>query len=529
MLGLLHNSSTAPSPSDRAATPLPGGLVVPARLIDQSRTARPLERFRGAAVAITGVEPNGKPNGVAVIHPGEHDLPRGLIETGLQALPPAEPIGGFKVYQLEGQVWIAVTEHCSSYPTRANRLPVRWRQLQNQESDSLAKQPGFSRLAADRESALAFVYVNGSRTSHRWAPPARPGGDDGPHVFGSRTLGERRELRHHGQGPARHAKVVLAEGHRNLAYGMVPTAPVTKHSLAHVPAGAAAVAVLGLDPAAQPAQQAAPRPPSLSAMDIGREVFANVEELSLFVIPAERGDAAGGIPEIGVIAAVKDPAKSEALWDQLLSLAAMFGPQVVQPPQEVEIEGRKGREYQFTGAPPIVVVRVGDRTMAAGTRGTVAQPFAQRSPMRSPAIRSSSRCWTASSPKAARPSSYTRVVPSALPPWRCPAKVHKARQIADLVGDLPLNGRHQRAAKRIVNSSDGLGTAQPERHRASRPRGSSPGTQRPSTNPNARAAAHRKRRASHHPPLRSRPRHPAALALVVLRTATQPWHRNPTR
>jgi hypothetical protein len=167
------------------------------------------------------------------------------------------------------------------------------------------------------------------------------------------------------------AKVVLAEGHRNLAYGMVRTAPVTRRSLAHVPAGAAAVAVLGLNPASQAADKAGAQPPSLTAMDIGREVFANVEEISLFVLPAERGESPRNLPEIGVIAAVKDPAKSEALWDQLLSLAAMFAPQVAQTPREIEIEGRKGKEYQFQDAPPIVVVRIGERAMAAGTKGAV--------------------------------------------------------------------------------------------------------------------------------------------------------------
>jgi hypothetical protein len=115
-------------------------------------------------------------------------------------------------------------------------------------------------------------------------------------------------------------------------------------------------------------------------MDIGREVFANVEEISLFMLPAERNESPRPIPEIGVIAAVKDPAKSEALWDQLLSLAAMFAPQVAQAPREVEIEGRKGKEYQFQDAPPIVVVRIGERAMAAGTKGAVSAAIRAEGP-----------------------------------------------------------------------------------------------------------------------------------------------------
>jgi hypothetical protein len=172
------------------------------------------------------------------------------------------------------------------------------------------------------------------------------------------------------QGIQAHAKVVMSAGHRNLAYGLVRTAPASKRSLAHVPAGAAAVAVVGLNPVGA-AGQASGQPNGLSAMDIGREVFANVEEISVFVLPAAGSDSPRPIPEIGLIAAVKDPAKSAALWDQLLSLAAMIEPKVAQPPVETEIDGLQAKEYRFADAPPIVVARLADRAMAAGTRGAV--------------------------------------------------------------------------------------------------------------------------------------------------------------
>ena len=176
------------------------------------------------------------------------------------------------------------------------------------------------------------------------------------------------------------ARVVISEGNRNLAYGIVRTAPLSQRSLAHVPAGAAAVAVVGLNPPAKASDDSSPKTPSLTAMDIGREVFANVEEISVFVLPAVPSDAARAMPEVGMVAAVKDPAKSEALWDQLLSLASMFGPQIAQPPQEVEIEGRKAKQYQFQGAPPIVVVRLADRSLAAGTRGAVSAAIKAEGP-----------------------------------------------------------------------------------------------------------------------------------------------------
>jgi hypothetical protein len=168
-------------------------------------------------------------------------------------------------------------------------------------------------------------------------------------------------------------RAVLNEGHRNLAYSIVRTAPLSKRSLDFVPAGAAAVAIIGLNPAGNAAARGSDRAStSVTAMDIGREVFANVEEVSLFGLLNQGAESPRAMPDLGMVAAVKDPAKSEALWDQLLSLAAMFGPQVAGPPQEIEIEGRRAKQYQFAHAPPIIVVRLGDRAIGAGTRGAVA-------------------------------------------------------------------------------------------------------------------------------------------------------------
>jgi hypothetical protein len=170
-------------------------------------------------------------------------------------------------------------------------------------------------------------------------------------------------------------------------------------------------------------------------MDIGREVFSNVEEVSVFVLPPERLEARPPMPEVGMIAAVKDPAKSEALWDQLLSLAAMFGPQVAEPPQEIEIEGRKAKQYQFRGAPPIVVVRLDDGAMAAGTRDAVSAAIRAEGPYAitgDPQFKALLEGLKAESSKAVlvhvgRVIGVAASLPNAPP---------EAKQIAPLLGDL---------------------------------------------------------------------------------------------
>jgi Protein of unknown function (DUF3352) len=381
-IGLLRGPNAAPSPSDITPTPLPGGLTLPGDFAISPALLRDLQQMKGAAVAITSVDPRGIPHGVAVVHPGDFDLLRGAIETGLQVLPQAEQIAGFRVYQVQGQVWIAATNRLFIVSDSRDTVAQTVARLQNPQADSLGKQPQFQRLASQTKNDLAFVYVDGRKALQIASQRLR-----GQEAMMARMFLDLEHLQSISaglgatdQGIQAHATVVLAEGHRNIAYGLIRTAPLSKRSLANVPAGAAAVIVLGLNPADRASREIDGQTSGLTAMDIGREVFSNVEEISLFAMPAERAEGPRGLPEVGMIAAVKDPAKSEALWDQLLSLAAMFGPQVAEPPKETEIEGHKAKEYHFQGAPPIIVVRVADRAIAAGTRCAVAAAIRAEGP-----------------------------------------------------------------------------------------------------------------------------------------------------
>src|SRR5262249_42463876 len=174
------------------------------------------------------------------------------------------------------------------------------------------------------------------------------------------------------QGISLSAQLNLMSGHHNMIYALLRTAPMTRRSLAHVPQGTAGVLAIGLNPAGPPAATAAGEaPPSISAMDLGREFFHNIEEISAFALCANKADGPRPIPEIGAVIAGKDPAKSEALWNQILSLVALAGARSAQPPGDVDIEGRKGRVYHFDQLPPISVVR-GDRELLIGTQAAVA-------------------------------------------------------------------------------------------------------------------------------------------------------------
>lgn len=373
MLGLLARDHSGDADTTPSVTPLGDGLYFPDDFHVSPALIDELKNIKGAAVALTSID-NGQPDGVAVIHPGDSGLIRGVLETAVQLLKPEEPIEGFRTYSVRVErenLLVAVTARLFLIAKSRDELVAAVERLNDPEAESLASQERFRNIQDDRTKALLFAYVDG-RLAQKALGEMR-GNEvqvaarflDLEHLNSVsvvlRTTNEAIELQ---------AKMDLAEGHRNLLYSLLRTAPMTRRSLDHVPSGAAAVVIIGLNPPGEPApaQQTPEQQQYLALMDIGRELFGNIEEVGVFLLPTSGG---GPIPDVGVILAVKDAQRSEVLWNQLLALPAIFNPGEAQPPRNIEIEGQAGKEYQFPEIPPIALVRAQDRAIVAGTRPAV--------------------------------------------------------------------------------------------------------------------------------------------------------------
>ena len=150
-------------------------------------------------------------------------------------------------------------------------------------------------------------------------------------------------------------------------YGLVRTAPIGDDALKYIPADAAAVAAIGLNPPTSPeGKPSSAEPPQLALMDIGRELFANVRSVSAFVVPGETD-----LPEIGLVVLAQDATKSKELWTRLMSLPTQFGAVPTGAVKEVEISGRAAWQYAYPDAPLIVVTQPSDESMIVGTEAAV--------------------------------------------------------------------------------------------------------------------------------------------------------------
>jgi hypothetical protein len=373
MMGLLGPSEARVDSAAQKPIVLGNGLYLPADFTVSPALVAELKKFRGAAVGVTSLDDQGRPAGLAAIHPGDCDLLRGAIETAVQLLEPGEPIASFKTYRIPDVGWVMLTARLVFVSDSRDQLAAAVERLGNPQAESLASSDGFKRAAAESPNALFFAYVDGPQIVKRFGSQLR--GPEAEMIRGLLDLDHFESLvvalTTTEDGIRLRAEMNLMPGHHNMLYALIRTAPVTKRSLSLVPQGAAGVLVVGLNPAGPAAPADAANPQGLSAMDLGREFFNNVEELAVFVLPpAAVSDGDKSLPEIGAVLAVKDPAKSEALWNQLLSLAALFGARTTKAPSAIDVAGKPGRVYAFSGAPPIAVVRA-DRELVIGTQGAV--------------------------------------------------------------------------------------------------------------------------------------------------------------
>lgn len=335
---------------------------------------REIKKFRGIGIAVTEVQERGELpfKGVAVIHPGKSDLVTGLLETGLQLVPANETIGGFATFKVNNELWVVKTERLIVLGTSRDHISNCLGRIATPGEKSLDSSAHFKSAKAANEGAAVFAYISPK------AVVAKHGQMLDGEMAIARMVLDLDSMEHISAGLMATNKgirtrvgVQYAEDHNSFGYGLIRTIPLTKKALKHIPSGSTAVIGLGLNPKMLLAAQATGNR-HFSALDIGRELFANIEEVGVYVMPS-MAIRAEGIPDVGIIIASSDIEKSDSLWNQLLSLPSKLkapeSPQV----ETVSINGTKAQQYTFPGneIPPIVIARIGEEAMVAGTRVAV--------------------------------------------------------------------------------------------------------------------------------------------------------------
>jgi hypothetical protein len=361
------------------------------------RLVEALQSIEAAALALTDVEPRrGTPSGLLVVDPGSSDLVYGLIETALSAaaaageLRLAEPMdGGIAVY--EGPMAsIAITGTLAFAASSRDLLAGALARLRGGGDSSLAASAAFQEARARGGERLAFAFADARAVLERVKAEAFRGGEPPSEYRMLQALADVESVRWASleigsseAGITARARLRLDDANQSLAFHLFRTPPVGRGALRAAPAGAAVVLALALgDPgtaaALLRAEGAAPAAP-ITGLDLARELFANVKDAVGFVLPWSEAPSSRGappIPDAGLVFTARDVAKSEALWRQLLGVAAILARGDVEPVRVESIDGHESRVFSFPERVRVHLVGLPDRVVVATSARAAARAMA---------------------------------------------------------------------------------------------------------------------------------------------------------
>ncbi len=348
---------------------------------------------RGAAVAITGIDPVKQvPTGVLVFHPGNLEVVRGLIETGLPiGGKSAEPINGYATYGIENEVYVTLTSRLVIASSEKSQIQGVLKRLSGEDKNSFATAEGMKDALANRESELLFVTVNAKALVPILKGMAVATGANSQDmamahavidIDSLRTLTARAGV--NDAGLSIDLALQLDQGHHSLAFNLLRTPSVNPETVKRIPAGAAGFLVGALNESssrfsANKSEKGNSKPP-VTALDFGREVFANINSFAVFVLPpdSDGGGAKHQIPDVGALFNVNDVAKSEALWTQILGLVSLgAGGGNVEGTIE-KIEGNDVRQFSLPEGHKAYFATAESDVYVASTKSAMTRALAAR-------------------------------------------------------------------------------------------------------------------------------------------------------
>lgn len=316
-----------------------------AALLNPSMMAE-FKKIRGMGFGITGItgaEHGSEPEGIAVLFPGKSDALRGIIIAALgMAGRSVEPIEGMQTMALGNMAHAAYDDTIVliSFSNRdsAGQLARAIKQYKGTTANPTlaSSNKSFAKISKkDRQQNMLTVWVNVDQLYAEFAKQYPDGKlpdemrmaqgfvdfnniDD---VIAFVSLEE--------QNIVFQTDVAFKDGHHCLAYDLIRTPHINKAGFESVPPDAVALVSFALaDAESAQAQKAGEKIKNITGLDIGREIFANIEQVTVFAVPAAKtSDANATVPpiakSIGVAVTSHNPQQTRQI---LTTLIGAFNP-----------------------------------------------------------------------------------------------------------------------------------------------------------------------------------------------------------
>jgi tetratricopeptide (TPR) repeat protein len=311
-----------------------------------------LEKIRGLGIGVQDIGNGRNQPAIIVLYPGKSDALKGLLQMALTGLgTPAEPMegmttvtfgdGGSAVF--DGTVAIVVTP----FPKARELLQWSVRQYKGTTHlPSLASgNKAFAKVSKQaRQENAVTLWLNVDEMYARLhkmvpadqIPPQLETADGVVNLKDIDDLIATLSLRE--TGLALEVSVGFKAGYRSMAYGLIHTPNLNKANLQVIPADAVALLSFTLGAAGTPqAQAAGEQIRNATGLDLGADVFGNIQQVSLFLVPPRESVLPQGpqVPPIaraiGLAITSRDPEKTLRLLMTVLQMANLAAPET-QPP-----------------------------------------------------------------------------------------------------------------------------------------------------------------------------------------------------
>ena len=311
-----------------------------------------LQKVRGIGVGVQDIGP-GTPAAIAVLFPGKCDALKGLLPLALASIgKTTDKLEGMECFTFGGgggaayddTVVILVT------PSPQGQDLLQWavRQYKGRATQpSLASaNRSFARISRQtRQQNALTLWLNVPEAYARLlktlpanqVPPQLQTLDGLANLKSIDDIIVTLSLRE--TNIALEADVRFKPGYQSLAYSMIRTPSLNKAALKVVPADAVALISFTLGAAGTPqAQAASDQIKQATGLDLGADIFGNIEQISLFVVPLREpvpppGPGVAPVAKSIVLALTgRDPERTQKLLMALLKMANLMAPETEQPP-----------------------------------------------------------------------------------------------------------------------------------------------------------------------------------------------------
>jgi len=299
-----ENPLAAIGGGNAAGAPAKGGQKSPAdviaALLNPSMMAE-FKKIRGSAIGVTGIAQDNPPM-IVVLYPGRSDALRGMVLAALgMAGQPGEPIEDMNTIVIPGGVRVAYDDKVILIAQPAEQLQWCVRQYKGliSEPTLASSNKSFLKLSKkQRQNNVITIWVDVDEVYTR-VMQMLPAGQIPEGVLWANALVDFSHIDYitatdsiEQDGFCDTTEIVFKEGHNCLAYDMIRTPNISKTVLQAVPSDAVALVSFALS--GQNEMQAdtiRTQIKNVTGLDIGREIFANIEQVTVFAMSPKQGSA----------------------------------------------------------------------------------------------------------------------------------------------------------------------------------------------------------------------------------------------